>query len=331
MKILIVHYNPGAPGQGAGGAESAVVDQKAALEARGHEVRVAYHHPERAYASFRPDITHFHTIHVGLGLQVLLWAQQHGIPHCLSLHDYWPFCTGRMLLARHDQPCAAVRGLCDGKCDSGPSEPRVRAIVNRSPVVTFNPYSAEIYRRHGVRVDVVIPHAIDTERFRPDLSARETGSIVSMSAWPNAPTKGIHVWRAALERAGLRGRIITGVPRELVPAALQRADIFVFPSCYEETWGLCLTEAMACGAACIASDVCGPRAQIEHGVTGLLVPPRDVGALADAMTTLLADGGRRREMGDRARAWVENHCALDRMAQDYEAFYMRIAGGDDGP
>ena len=57
---------------------------------------------------------------------------------------------------------------------------------------------------------------------------------------------------------------MAGLPREKVAEGLKKAHIYVFPSVYEETWGLCLNEAMASGCACIASDVAGARAQITH-------------------------------------------------------------------
>ena len=326
MKILIVHYNPAAPGQ-AGGAESAIRDQRLALERLGCEVETEFSQPERAYVRFRPDIVHFHTIHVQMGLNVLQWAQRAGVKHCLSLHDYWPFCSGRMLLKKGDQSCSAVTGLCDGRCEGVPSDPEVAELVNGSPVVTFNPNSAAIYRRHGIRVDAVIPHAIDTNFFAPDPSKRTDVHIMTHSAWPQFPTKGMHILRAALKEIGAKARLVTGLPREAVRDELQSAAIHVFPSCYEETWGLCLTEAMACGCACIASDVCGPKAQIEHGVNGLLFPNRDSHALAMHLKRLLENDEEREWIGAVARNWAVTHCNLERMGRDYLAFYKAVING----
>jgi len=323
MRVLICHYNPG---QG-GGAESAVKDQTKALELLGHTVAVEHIHPDRAYARFRPDIIHFHTIHIGMGLKVLQWAQAREIPHCLSLHDYWPFCSDRMLLSHYDQPCAAVNGMCNEQCESTPSDPEVTALVNGSPVVTFNEYSAAIYRRHGIRVDAIIPHGIDVEMFCPDYDKRDGVNIVTSSAWAAYPTKGMHVLKAALQITGRKAKLISGVSREQVRNELQKASVFVFPSCYEETWGLCLTEAMACGCACIASNVCGPRAQIKHGETGLLVPPRDPQALSDAIEWLLYDGKMRDDVGLNACVWARENCNLERMGRDYEAFYSEVIHG----
>jgi glycosyltransferase involved in cell wall biosynthesis len=232
-----------------------------------------------------------------------------------------------MLLRHYDQPCAAVTGICDSKCDSIPSDPEVKELVNGTPVVTFNEYSAAIYRRHGVRVDAIIPHGIDVEMFQPDYDKRDGVSIVTSSAWAIYPTKGMHILRRALEITGRKAKLISGVSREQVRNELQKASIFVFPSCYEETFGLCLTEAMACGCACVASDVCGPRAQIKHEETGLLVPPRDPQALSDAIEWLIHDGEMRDDMGLNACIWARENCNLGRMGKDYEAFYRKVIDG----
>jgi len=320
MRILLVHYNPGA----GGGAESALCDQAEALRRLGHEVEIEHAHPERAYSSFNPDVVHFHTVHCGMGLGVLGWAQLAHIPHCISLHDYWPFCSGRMLLAAYDQPCAAVTGICDGKCESQPMGSSWRETVNGTPTVCFNPYSAAILRRHGIRVDAIIPHGIDTDFFSPGDGGE---GIVTTSAWASSPTKGMHILQRALRKINANARLVTGVPRARVRDELRRGAIYVFPSCYEETWGLGLTEAMACGLACIASDVCGPRAQIEHGINGLLVPPRDVDALAEAIQRLLDDPGLRKRLGENARAWAVASANLERMGRDYVTFYGGLRDG----
>jgi glycosyltransferase involved in cell wall biosynthesis len=331
MRVLICHYNPDA----GGGAESAVRDQKRALELCGHEAHVTYEHPEKAWGALKPDVLHFHTIHVSMGLAPLVWAQEQGIAHCLSLHDYWPFCGDRMLMkaganphGTSDEPCSAVEGLCDGQCANRATPMTVRAIVNGSPLVVFNRYSEAIYRRHGIQPAAVIAHSIDTDFFSPDYAQRENPPVVAVTcAWPGYNTKGLHILREALRLVGNRARVITGVPRERVRDELRKASIFVFPSTYQETWGLSLTEAMACGCACIASDVAGSRAQIQHGATGLLFPNRDPHALAGHLRYLLSEHDEMCRLGRNAREWAAEHCNLERMGRDYTAFYEAVIDG----
>lgn len=92
---------------------------------------------------------------------------------------------------------------------------------------------------------------------------------------------------AQAERLGVAGRVIfTGYRSDIVPF-LKMFDIFVVPSIAE---GLSITtiEAMAAGKAVIASEVGGLPELVQHEQNGLLVPPRDAGALARAMNFLLA-------------------------------------------
>jgi glycosyltransferase involved in cell wall biosynthesis len=70
--------------------------------------------------------------------------------------------------------------------------------------------------------------------------------------------------------------------------------------------------AQAMGRAVIASAVPGLYDFVEHGQTGLLVPPGDPAALARAVDELWSDPERAAEMGRRARAWVESRFSLDR-------------------
>lgn len=92
--------------------------------------------------------------------------------------------------------------------------------------------------------------------------------------------------------------------RAVIAALYHDADIFVLPSqC--ETWGDVFLEAMAYGLPCIGADADAMPEIIGHGETGLLVPPGDVGALAAALVTLLADEPLRRRLGAGGRQRVE--------------------------
>jgi glycosyltransferase involved in cell wall biosynthesis len=116
---------------------------------------------------------------------------------------------------------------------------------------------------------------------------------------------------ASLRRsaAGISDRLVISGPR--TGAALQReyarADLLVVPS-RAETYGMVVTEALATGLPVLATDVGGvPEAlgRTAHGVPGLLVPPGDAAALADALSRWLTDAdlrGRLRRAAQRRRA-----------------------------
>ena len=104
----------------------------------------------------------------------------------------------------------------------------------------------------------------------------------------------------------------------------QRAAIAVLPTSYGEGVPLALLEAAACARPIIASDTPGCREIVRHGETGLLVPPHDVDALAEAIAALAADPARRRAMGEAGRALVERDFAAPLIAEHTLALYRDL-------
>jgi glycosyltransferase involved in cell wall biosynthesis len=190
----------------------------------------------------------------------------------------------------------------------------------------------------------LIPHGVDTARFRPIADASERDTVRARLALPRAATLAVYTGRllrgkgletlleafavVARERSdvalllvgsgagqslsvedelrrraselALAERVIFAGRSERVESWLQAADIFVFPSQFEAL-GISLLEAAACGLPAIGSRTGGIVDVIEDGGSGLLVPPGDVRALAQALLSLAHDSERRRTMGARAR------------------------------
>jgi glycosyltransferase involved in cell wall biosynthesis len=88
--------------------------------------------------------------------------------------------------------------------------------------------------------------------------------------------------------------------RELYAAA----DLFVFPT-RADCLPIAVMEAMAAGLPVIATNVGALREEVEDGVNGLIVPPSDAGAVAEAVRALAADGPRRRAMAAAGRRMAE--------------------------
>jgi glycosyltransferase involved in cell wall biosynthesis len=102
-------------------------------------------------------------------------------------------------------------------------------------------------------------------------------------------------------------------------------DVFVLSS-VTEGLGTSLLDAMACRRAIVATRAGGIPEVVEDGVTGLLVPPRDHGAMADAIVGLLNDEERRRQMGEAGFARVSARFTVERMVAETAAVYARVAG-----
>ncbi len=101
--------------------------------------------------------------------------------------------------------------------------------------------------------------------------------------------------------AGLGGRLRRLGYRTDVASVLAASDVFVLPSHFEGL-PMSVIEAMLCGLPVVATNIRGPREQVEDGSTGLLVPVADTGALRAALLRVQADAMLRQRMGAAGRA-----------------------------
>ncbi len=200
----------------------------------------------------------------------------------------------------------------------------------------------------------VIPYGVDLDRFTPaSRDGRGAGAHVTIGAASRlSPEKGFeHLLRAVAmlrdrgialdvvlagdgpsraglarlaEELGLRERVefLGEVAHDDVPGVLQRLDIFAMPSTWEG-FGVSALEASAMELPAVASDIHGIPDVVLDGETGLLVPPADVGALADAIARLAGDAALRRAMGaagrayvERAYRWQDNAALMERLYAD---------------
>lgn len=112
--------------------------------------------------------------------------------------------------------------------------------------------------------------------------------------------------------------------RKDVPELLCAADIFVLPSLWEG-FGLVIAEAMAAGKPIVASKVDGIPEVVEDGVTGILVPPKEPKALANAILYLLSNPNKAKEMGQAGKERVERYFSVDKMVRKWDVLYQQLA------
>jgi glycosyltransferase involved in cell wall biosynthesis len=122
--------------------------------------------------------------------------------------------------------------------------------------------------------------------------------------------------RAQVAALGLQGRVqFAGrASDDDLPAHYHASDVFVLPSIAEtEAYGVVQIEAMASGVPVISTNLpTGVPWVNQHRVTGLIVPPRDPAALADALRMLIDDAPLRRTLGANGRRRAEALFSLDR-------------------
>ena len=123
------------------------------------------------------------------------------------------------------------------------------------------------------------------------------------------------------KRLHLAERVVFVEATQEVEKYYAAAALFVLPSVREGLPNV-LLEAMASGLPCVATELSGiTDAVIEDGVNGLLIPPRDVGALEQALRGLLQERSRAQALGRQARHTVEERYALRRTADRYLDIY----------
>ncbi|MER8059665.1 MULTISPECIES: glycosyltransferase family 1 protein [unclassified Streptomyces] len=183
---------------------------------------------------------------------------------------------------------------------------------------------------HGVPRVRLWPRGVDTVRFRPDRRdealRRElapNGELLVGYVGRLAPEKHVELLAGVCALDGVRLVVVGDGPShahltEALPGAaflgrrtgddlariFASLDVFAHTGPFE-TFCQTVQEAMASGVPVVAPAVGGPLDLVGHGRTGLLVPPRDAGAVRDAVRSLAADPGRRIAFGAAARGLVE--------------------------
>lgn len=134
--------------------------------------------------------------------------------------------------------------------------------------------------------------------------------------------------RALVGRKGLSNKVffLGEVSDEELPVIYHACDAFVLPSSHRsEAFGIVQLEAMACGKPVVCTEVgTGTTWVNQHGRTGLVVPPADPGALADAINTLLEDEALRALLGHAARERVEHEFTVEKMVDGVVEVYRQV-------
>lgn len=311
----------------------------------------------RLVAEARPDIIHAHNWMVHACLPLKLTSR---IPLVLTLHDYSLVCAKKNLMRAGAAcagptltrclPCAidhygALKGVVTygGLTAMRPFE--------RSAVDLFIAVSHAVARDNGLEGvrQTVIPN------FVPDMLEASAGDSERIGLLPAEPfilfvgdlmlLKGVGTLLDAYRTMArppplvLIGRRLPDTPRELPPgvslfeswphedvlAAWQRCLVGVVPSVLREACATVIIEAMTFGKPVIASRIGGNTDLVEPGVSGLLVPPGDAGALASALADVIGDAGLRQLLSEGSARRVRQFRAAAVIARVEDSYRAVLA------
>lgn len=121
-------------------------------------------------------------------------------------------------------------------------------------------------------------------------------------------------------------KLLGRIPDHELPVYYHAADVFCMPSVEpSEAFGLVQLEAMACRKPVVSCELNNGVSYVNlDGVTGLLVPPRDPSALAEAINTLLADAGTRKAMGTAGYQRATQEFSVEKMVQGTLKVYEQV-------
>lgn len=279
------------------------------------QVRVAL--PSRRLAAaliqHRPDVVHLASPFV-LGVRGMAAAARLGIP---AVAVYQTDLAGYARTYMGAGEAAAWR--------------RIRS-VHSAADLTLVPSSASMndLEAHGVPRLKLWARGVDTARFRPELRDEKlrrelapNGEAIVGYVGRLAPEKHIELLSGVCGLAGVKVVIVGDGPSqpalaEALPGAVflgrrggddlarifASFDVFAHTGPFE-TFCQTVQEAMASGVPVVAPAAGGPLDLVDHGRTGLLVPPRDADAVRDAVRTLVADPALRAAYGAAGHATVE--------------------------
>ncbi len=264
------------------------------------------------------------------------------------LHLHEPLIPSSSMLALFNSRCANLATFHaareGGSLGYRLAWPLLERLARRIEVrAAVSPAAEDLVSRYFPGDYRILPNGVDTRSFTPEgpvLDGLEPDAFNIVFVGRSEPRKGLDVLLTALpavrdvhpevrllvvgteegpdEHEGVLwlGRI----PDGLVPAAYRSGYIMASPALGWESFGIVLLEAMASGLPVVASDIPGYRAVLEDGVQGILVPPGDSGALADALLELIDDEAKRKTLSAAALRRAREF-SWERLVGDVEEAY----------
>ncbi len=290
----------------------------------------------RALRALRPDIVHTHLIHADLyGMAAAKLARVRTV--ISSRHNdnnfrrLLPVRLLHRLLWRLTSAGIAISGAIARFCVSVEGAPPAK-ITTVYYGLTFEPLDRKaagsaLRRELDLPADTpligMVCRLIDQKGVAYGLRAfaRSRAAVPRRSSGDRRGRTAPGAAEAEAKTLGVTDRVHFLGWRDDAAQVLAALDLLLMPSLWEG-FGLVMLEAMAQTVPIIGSAVSAIPEVVIDGETGLLVPPRDVAGLANALTTLLADAPLRRHMGLLGQDRVETVFSVEQMVADTLAVYQ---------
>lgn len=181
-------------------------------------------------------------------------------------------------------------------------------------------FAGQLWEGKGPQIAI---EAVSRLRNQPDLPP------VELDIYGSGTERFVDQLRAMIDSYGLSRQVhLRGlVPREQLVDEFHHHDLFLFCSIWDEPFSIVLQEAMASGIPTIATTSGGTPEGVRHEQTGLLVPPADPQALADAISRFMNDATLYEDVGQAAAADVQAQWSFDGFIERLEARYRTIIQG----
>ena len=278
-------------------------------------------HFHRYIRDFRPDVVHAH-MRTGL---LLAWLWKHFnryvlIGHVHNVHD-----RESVLMGLADRVLAVSSSVAETMAGSGIPRRKIRVVVNRTLGSQRQLNLDEIAPASIARPSIV---TVGGMNYRKGIEELITAFEMVGKKFADAHLYlvGDGPQRALFERQAAQCAAHERIHFEgfqAVPQAYMRsADVFVLAS-RRESFGLVLIEAREAGCAIVATSVDGVPEALDGGQAGVLIPPRNAEALADALSRMLGNEAERAEWQRRARSGVANY-RVPLMAAEVKAVYNEL-------
>jgi rhamnosyl/mannosyltransferase len=245
------------------------------------------------------------------------------------LQVYKPFMY--RLLARADSITLSNPNYIRSSPYLQPWEEKCRVIPHGADLQRFTATAAVLARaaerrqRHGVPLILFVGllRYYKGVSFLIEAMQQVAGRLLVVGAGPQEQE-----WKALTARLGLEQRIVFlgRVSDDDLLGLYHACDVFVLPSIHRsESWGAVQVEAMACGKPLICTELGTGTSFVNlHEVTGLVTPPANAAALADAINRLLADPALRQRLGQAGRQRALAEFSADTMVSRLVEWYRAV-------